>query len=154
MTLPSCLPLSAHFSASRDRNGSRYRRRQCLRCRYSNGVGEAFTVQVVKARVPPSKPLKCCKQSQDRLMQVHLCGSFTRWVETVPMGAVEGQPGSFTVVVHLPPGSVSCGQITAPYAIGMCRWRKRSLGQSLVATSSSFSCVVECSVFSAQVPPI
>lgn len=37
-------------------------------------------------------------------LQVHLCGSFTRWVETVPMTTVEGQPGTFTVVVHLPPG--------------------------------------------------
>ncbi|PSC74424.1 sucrose nonfermenting 4 [Micractinium conductrix] len=36
--------------------------------------------------------------------QVHLCGSFTRWVETVPMTAVDGQLGTFTVVVHLPPG--------------------------------------------------
>jgi hypothetical protein len=36
--------------------------------------------------------------------QVHLCGSFTRWVETVPMAAVEGNPGIFAVVVHLPPG--------------------------------------------------
>eukprot|EP01024_Parvocaulis_polyphysoides_P006961 TRINITY_DN12068_c0_g1_i1.p1 TRINITY_DN12068_c0_g1~~TRINITY_DN12068_c0_g1_i1.p1 ORF type:complete len:580 (+),score=58.64 TRINITY_DN12068_c0_g1_i1:205-1944(+) len=36
--------------------------------------------------------------------QVHLCGSFTRWVETVPMAAVDGQPGMFSVVVHLPPG--------------------------------------------------
>eukprot|EP01025_Chloroclados_australasicus_P065857 TRINITY_DN8987_c0_g2_i1.p1 TRINITY_DN8987_c0_g2~~TRINITY_DN8987_c0_g2_i1.p1 ORF type:complete len:555 (-),score=65.30 TRINITY_DN8987_c0_g2_i1:432-2096(-) len=36
--------------------------------------------------------------------QVHLCGSFTRWVETVPMAPVEGQPGMFSVVVHLPPG--------------------------------------------------
>ncbi len=36
--------------------------------------------------------------------QVHLCGSFTRWVETVPMAAVEGSPGVYSVVVHLPPG--------------------------------------------------
>lgn len=36
--------------------------------------------------------------------QVHLCGSFTRWVETVPMALVEGNPGVFAVVVHLPPG--------------------------------------------------
>lgn len=36
--------------------------------------------------------------------QVHLCGSFTRWVETVPMTPVDGQPGTFSVVVHLPPG--------------------------------------------------
>eukprot|EP00798_Chlamydomonas_sp_ICE-L_P030576 gene30576-35594_t len=36
--------------------------------------------------------------------QVHLCGSFTRWVETVPMSPVEGSPGVFAVVVHLPPG--------------------------------------------------
>lgn len=38
------------------------------------------------------------------LLQVHLCGSFTRWVETVPMAPVEGNPGVFAVVVHLPPG--------------------------------------------------
>ena len=36
--------------------------------------------------------------------QVHLCGSFTRWVETVPMAAVPGSEGEFSVVVHLPPG--------------------------------------------------
>lgn len=36
--------------------------------------------------------------------QVHLCGSFTRWVETIPMAPVEGTPGVFAVVVHLPPG--------------------------------------------------
>ncbi|EFJ45435.1 hypothetical protein VOLCADRAFT_63727 [Volvox carteri f. nagariensis] len=36
--------------------------------------------------------------------QVHLCGSFTRWVETVPMAPVDGTPGVFAVVVHLPPG--------------------------------------------------
>ncbi|KAG7668620.1 hypothetical protein Ndes2526B_g03759 [Nannochloris sp. 'desiccata'] len=36
--------------------------------------------------------------------QVHLCGSFTRWVETVPMTPVEGQSGTFSVIVHLPPG--------------------------------------------------
>ncbi|KAK9791564.1 hypothetical protein WJX73_004531 [Symbiochloris irregularis] len=35
---------------------------------------------------------------------VHLCGSFTRWVETVPMSPVQGSPGLFAVVVHLPPG--------------------------------------------------
>jgi hypothetical protein len=36
--------------------------------------------------------------------QVHLCGSFTRWVETVPMASVPGSEGEFSVVVHLPPG--------------------------------------------------
>ncbi len=37
--------------------------------------------------------------------QVHLCGSFTRWVETVPMAPVDSsQTGVFAVVVHLPPG--------------------------------------------------
>jgi hypothetical protein len=36
--------------------------------------------------------------------QVHLCGSFTRWVETIPMASVDGTPGVFAVVVHLPPG--------------------------------------------------
>ena len=39
-------------------------------------------------------------------MQVHLCGSFTRWVETVPMSSDESNPGVFAVVVHLPPGWV------------------------------------------------
>ena len=38
------------------------------------------------------------------LDQVHLCGSFTRWVETVPMAPMESSPGVFAVVVHLPPG--------------------------------------------------
>lgn len=38
------------------------------------------------------------------LLQVHLCGSFTRWVETIPMAPVDGTPGVFAVVVHLPPG--------------------------------------------------
>ncbi|GAX76328.1 hypothetical protein CEUSTIGMA_g3774.t1 [Chlamydomonas eustigma] len=37
--------------------------------------------------------------------QVHLCGSFTRWVETVPMAPVDNShSGVFAVVVHLPPG--------------------------------------------------
>mmetsp|Transcript_4741 Transcript_4741/g.11529 ORF Transcript_4741/g.11529 Transcript_4741/m.11529 type:complete len:537 (+) Transcript_4741:405-2015(+) len=36
--------------------------------------------------------------------QVHLCGSFTRWVETVQMPMVPDAPGVFAVVVHLPPG--------------------------------------------------
>ncbi|KDD72481.1 hypothetical protein H632_c3290p0, partial [Helicosporidium sp. ATCC 50920] len=36
--------------------------------------------------------------------QVHLCGSFTRWVETVTMSPVENEPSVFQVVVHLPPG--------------------------------------------------
>ena len=40
--------------------------------------------------------------------QVHLCGSFTRWVETVQMTSVEGSPGLFSVVVHLPPGCAAC----------------------------------------------
>eukprot|EP00891_Asterochloris_glomerata_P002429 jgi/Astpho2/2429/fgenesh1_pm.00044_%23_15_t len=35
---------------------------------------------------------------------VHLCGSFTRWVETVPMTPVDSRPTVFQVVVHLPPG--------------------------------------------------
>ena len=38
------------------------------------------------------------------LLQVHLCGSFTRWVETVPMTPVDSRPTVFQVVVHLPPG--------------------------------------------------
>ena len=41
-----------------------------------------------------------------RAFQVHLCGSFTRWVETVPMASDESNPGVFAVVVHLPPGYV------------------------------------------------
>lgn len=45
-------------------------------------------------------PAVCCTQ-------VHLCGSFTRWVETVPMAPVEGQSGTFSVIVHLPPGCVA-----------------------------------------------
>ena len=44
------------------------------------------------------------KRPDNVVSQVHLCGSFTRWVETVPMAAVEGQAGIFSVVVHLPPG--------------------------------------------------
>lgn len=43
------------------------------------------------------------------ITQVHLCGSFTRWVETVPMAPVEGQPSVFSVIVHLPPGYVDHG---------------------------------------------
>ena len=40
----------------------------------------------------------------ERTLQVHLCGSFTRWVETVPMASGDTSPGVFAVVVHLPPG--------------------------------------------------
>ncbi|CAD7699648.1 unnamed protein product [Ostreobium quekettii] len=36
--------------------------------------------------------------------QVYLIGSFTRWVETVPMAPADASPGVFAVVVHLPPG--------------------------------------------------
>jgi len=36
--------------------------------------------------------------------QVFLCGSFTRWVDTVPMQTVEGSPGLYSCVVSLPPG--------------------------------------------------
>lgn len=35
---------------------------------------------------------------------VFLCGSFTRWVETVPMAADPTNPGTFTCTVHLNPG--------------------------------------------------
>lgn len=35
---------------------------------------------------------------------VFLCGSFTRWVETVPMTPYPSQPGTFTCTVHLNPG--------------------------------------------------
>lgn len=35
---------------------------------------------------------------------VFLCGSFTRWVETVPMTPEPSQPGTFTCTVHLNPG--------------------------------------------------
>lgn len=41
------------------------------------------------------------------IFQVYLCGSFTRWVETIPMAPVEGSAGAFAVVVHLPPGWVA-----------------------------------------------
>lgn len=33
-----------------------------------------------------------------------LCGSFTRWVDTVPMQTIEGSPGLYSCVVSLPPG--------------------------------------------------
>jgi hypothetical protein len=46
-------------------------------------------------------------------VQVHLCGSFTRWVETIPMAPVDGTPGVFAVVVHLPPGCVSAQHTAA-----------------------------------------
>lgn len=45
-----------------------------------------------------------CSPTTQLLKQVHLCGSFTRWVETVPMAPVDNAPGIFAVVVHLPPG--------------------------------------------------
>ena len=38
------------------------------------------------------------------LVQVSLCGSFTRWVETVQMIPVDQSPGVFAVLVHLPAG--------------------------------------------------
>ncbi len=59
----------------------------------------------------PGSPLSSCTECVEDpyltlapCFQVHLCGSFTRWVETVPMQIAEGQPGVFAVVVHLPPG--------------------------------------------------
>ncbi|CAM6101562.1 unnamed protein product [Calypogeia fissa] len=36
--------------------------------------------------------------------RVHLCGSFTRWQETLPMSPMEGLPSMFQVVCTLPPG--------------------------------------------------
>eukprot|EP00897_Mesotaenium_endlicherianum_P000804 jgi/Mesen1/10724/ME000090S10182 len=35
---------------------------------------------------------------------VYLCGSFTRWQETIPMSPVEGAPSVFSTVLNLPPG--------------------------------------------------
>ena len=49
------------------------------------------------------------------MSQVHLCGSFTRWVETVPMACDEASPGLFAVVVHLPPGCVPVLRFTLVY---------------------------------------
>lgn len=40
------------------------------------------------------------------VVQVSLCGSFTRWVETVQMIPVDQSPGVFAVLVHLPAGCV------------------------------------------------
>ena len=56
------------------------------------------------APAAPALPLQCAACDTPKTRQVHLCGSFTRWVETVPMAPVEGQPGVYSVVVHLPPG--------------------------------------------------
>lgn len=53
------------------------------------------------------RPLLSTPDAGVWLLQVHLCGSFTRWVETVPMAAVDGSPGVYSVVVHLPPGCAS-----------------------------------------------
>ncbi len=55
------------------------------------------------------KPLPSSILAGDQLRrgtQVHLCGSFTRWVETMPMAPMDGAPDTFAVVVHLPPGCV------------------------------------------------
>lgn len=53
-------------------------------------------------------PRSCIQRCMAVLhVQVHLCGSFTRWVETIPMAPVDGTPGVFAVVVHLPPGCVT-----------------------------------------------
>ena len=55
--------------------------------------------------------LQCCipELSVGLPLQVHLCGSFTRWVETMPMAPVEASTDTFAVVVHLPPGCVCAG---------------------------------------------
>ncbi len=66
--------------------------------------GNQVSVQGAAGRVcaaPQERPRPSLAKSSS---QVHLCGSFTRWVETVPMTPVDGQPGTFSVVVHLPPG--------------------------------------------------
>ena len=39
--------------------------------------------------------------SSTMLSQVSLVGSFTHWVEPVPMQPLDGSPGVFFVVVHL-----------------------------------------------------
>lgn len=55
---------------------------------------------------PVPSPATCADPSSTHgaSFQVHLCGSFTRWVETIPMSPLETHPGVFVVVVNLPPG--------------------------------------------------
>ena len=70
--------------------------------------GMAAVARSRRAPPPPPPPFFLASLTQRHalftLSQVHLCGSFTRWVETVPMAPVPGVAGEFSVVVHLPPG--------------------------------------------------
>ena len=66
-------------------------------CRADVGLAHHCSRATPRPEVPECLPARAPAQ-------VHLCGSFTRWVETVPMAPVEGQPDFFSVVVHLPPG--------------------------------------------------
>jgi len=71
---------------------------------------------------------------------IHLCGSFTRWVETVPMNPVEGQPGVFTVLVHLPPGYHQYKFIVDGEAWGARR--ESSMSRDAAATRVNHRCLL------------
>lgn len=74
-------------------------------CNDRSSVAKAAGLSAAGSRRRPvAAPEPCRFAAASTTAQVHLCGSFTRWVETVPMQPVEGQPGTFAVVVHLPPG--------------------------------------------------
>ena len=74
-------------------------------CNDRSSVPKAAGLSAAASRRQPVAASEPCRFAAAlTTAQVHLCGSFTRWVETVPMQPVEGQPGTFAVVVHLPPG--------------------------------------------------
>ena len=74
------------------------------RCRAVLAVVLPAHSQNLASSFGSQRPLLSMPDARVWLLQVHLCGSFTRWVETVPMAAVDGSPGVYSVVVHLPPG--------------------------------------------------
>lgn len=67
---------------------------------FASANGAAVRIEGQTVAVEGHYCMYCCLH----FTQVHLCGSFTRWVETIPMAPVDGTPGVFAVVVHLPPG--------------------------------------------------
>ena len=77
---------------------------------HSNGIRALSRQSAVLPAICVSRALlfrsshSCAAAIGQHCPQVHLCGSFTRWVETVPMAPLEGGQGAFAVVVHLPPG--------------------------------------------------
>jgi hypothetical protein len=110
------------------------------------GVPAVQAVQSISApTVPLGIPSRSCPLCRCP-PQVHLCGSFTRWVETVTMTPVEGQPGVFAVIVHLPPGYANRQTMPAlerlceshAQALALCRVGRQTAARDPAARDERF----------------